>query len=138
LLKNITQSLAGRTVLLKLLPFSIQEIKSMTKNFDADDFLYFGFYPGVYKEKLNHQNEIDIVFKRGSLLIPVDVKSTQTFNPNFFRSLNYLAKLSPDRIKTGFVVYDGQIEQTVGHFEILNFRKVDQIARMLNSSFEIL
>jgi hypothetical protein len=40
-------------VLLKLLTLSIQKIKSMVKNFDADDFLYFGFCPGFYKEKLN-------------------------------------------------------------------------------------
>ena len=113
-------------------------MKNITKNFDADDFLYFGFYPGVYKEKLNHQNEVDIVFKSGSLLIPIEAKSAQTSNLSFFKSSNYLAKLFPDRVKTGFIVYDGQIEQKVSQFEILNFRKVDQIARMLNSSFEIL
>lgn len=287
LLNNITQSLAGRTVLLKLLPFSIQEIKSIIKNFDADDFLYFGFYPGIYKEKLNptiayrsyyetyierdlrqllqikdldlfqrfvrlcagrigqlfnsshlsnevgvsvptikswlsilqasyvvmnlqpfyeninkrltkssklyfydvglasyllgienpqqlsrdplrgalfenmvlmelvkarnnraldhnlyfyrdsHQNEVDIVFKSGSLLIPVEVKSAQTFNAYFLKGLNYLAKLFPDRVKTGYVVYDGQIEQKIGKFEILNFRKIDQLAKMQNSSFNL-
>ncbi|MCI0495637.1 hypothetical protein L0Z72_11600 [candidate division KSB1 bacterium] len=53
MLNNITQSLAGRTVLLKLLPFSIEEIKSLSKNFDADNFLYYGFYPGIYKEQLD-------------------------------------------------------------------------------------
>lgn len=287
LLNNITQSLAGRTVLLKLLPFSIQEIESIVKNFDADDFLYYGFYPGIYKERLNptiayrsyyetyierdlrqliqikdldlfqrfvrlcagrigqlfnasnlsndvgvsvptikswlsilqasyvvmslqpfyeninkrltkspklyfydvglatyllgienpkqvsrdplrgslfenmvlmelvkarnnialdhnlyfyrdsHQNEVDIVFKSGSSLVPIEVKSAQTFNPNFLKGLNYLTKLFPDRVKTGYVVYDGQIEQKIGQFEILNFRKIDHITSIQNSSFEL-
>lgn len=287
LLNNITQSLAGRTVLLKLLPFSIQEIKSRVKKFDADDFLYYGFYPGIYKEQLNptiayrsyyetyierdlrqliqikdldlfqkfvrlcagrigqlfnashlsnevgvsvptikswlsilqasyvvinlqpfyeninkrltkssklyfydvglatyllgienpqqlyrdplrgalfenmvlmelvkartnsaldhtlyfyrdsHQNEVDILFKSGSLLIPVEVKSAQTFNPSFLNGLDYLVRLFPDRVKTGYIVYDGQIEQRVGQFEILNFRNINQIRSVQNSSFDL-
>lgn len=287
LLNNITQSLAGRTVLLRLLPLSIHEIKSISKNFDADDFLFFGFYPGIYKEKLNptiayrsyyetyierdlrqllqikdldlyqrfvrlcagrigqlfnashlsnelgvsaptikswlsilqasyvvmnlqpfyeninkrltkssklyfydvglaayllgienpqqlnrdplrgalfenmvlmelvkartnrafdhnlyfyrdsHQNEVDIVFKSGSLLIPIEVKSAQTFNLSFLNGLNYFAKLFPDRVRSGYVVYDGQIEQKVRQFDILNFRNINQISRMQNSSVEL-
>lgn len=287
LLSNITQSLAGRTVLLKLLPLSIPELKGVADNFGADDFLYSGFYPGIYKERLNptiayrsyyetyierdlrqliqikdldlfqrfvrlcagrigqlfnashlsnelgvsvptikswlsilqasyivmmlppyyeninkrltkssklffydvglatyllgienpqqlsrdplrgalfenlvlmelvkartnkaldhnlyfyrdsHQNEVDIVFKSGSLLIPVEVKSAQTFNPSFLNGLNYLAKLFPDRVKTGCVVYNGQLEQKVGHFEVLNFRKVDKIAMTPDKSVEV-
>ena len=50
LLSNITQSLAGRTVLLKLLPFSLLELKGQRDSFQADDWMYYGFYPGVYKE----------------------------------------------------------------------------------------
>jgi len=278
LLNNITQSLAGRTVLLKLLPFSIQELKDHAKNFSADDFLYSGFYPGIYKEQLNptiayrsyyetyierdlrqlinvkdldlfqrfvrlcagrigqlfnashlsnevgvsvptikswlsilqasyvvlalqpyyeninkrltkssklyfydvglatyllgienqqqinrdplrgalfenmafmelvkarynqaldhnlyfyrdsHQNEIDIVFKSGSRLIPIEIKSAQTFNAHFLKGLEYFEKLFPGRVGTGYVVYDGEIEQKIRHFEIINFRKIARLA----------
>ncbi len=53
LMNNITQSLAGRTVLLKLLPFSIIEIKEYIKYLSTDELMYKGFYPGIYRNNLN-------------------------------------------------------------------------------------
>lgn len=53
LLQNITQSLAGRTVLLKLLPFSISEIAQYGHDYTTDDLIYQGFYPGIYQSQLN-------------------------------------------------------------------------------------
>jgi predicted AAA+ superfamily ATPase len=50
---NITQSLAGRTALLKLLPFSIEEIKGIKEIPSIDDLLLKGFYPRIYDMDLN-------------------------------------------------------------------------------------
>lgn len=50
---TINQSLAGRTALVKLLPFSIQEIQSAFPLPDADGLLYQGFYPRIWDKKLN-------------------------------------------------------------------------------------
>ena len=49
LLQNITQSLAGRVAIFKLLPFDLEEMKSA--NFLSDDYavnLVKGFYPAIY------------------------------------------------------------------------------------------
>jgi len=274
LLNNITQSLAGRTVLLKLLPFSIAEIKNHIKNFNTDNLIFYGFYPRIYKEQLNptiayrsyyetyierdlrqlihvkdinqfqrfvklcagrigqlinsshlsneigvsvptikswlsileasyiimllqpyyeninkrlikspklyfydvglatyllgienpnqlsrdplwgalfenmvlmdlvkarynkaldhqlyffrdsHQNEIDIVFKHGASLIPIEIKSARTFTPDFLKGLEYFQNLFPGRIEKGFLVYNGKIEQEVRGFELINFHKI--------------
>jgi uncharacterized protein len=53
LLSNISQSLAGRTALLKLLPLSIDEVNQFEKDFSTDSLLYAGFYPGIYSKELN-------------------------------------------------------------------------------------
>ncbi|MHB2156515.1 ATP-binding protein [Calditrichota bacterium GD2] len=53
LLNTISQSLAGRTVLLKLLPFSLTEIADYIRSFSSDDLMYHGFFPAIYKESLN-------------------------------------------------------------------------------------
>ena len=50
---NVSQSLAGRVALLKLLPFSVHEISEITTGFSVDDFLLKGFYPGIYSDDLN-------------------------------------------------------------------------------------
>jgi predicted AAA+ superfamily ATPase len=53
LLNSISQSLAGRTVVLKLLPFSIGEIRDVVNGLTTDELLVRGFYPAIYKNHLN-------------------------------------------------------------------------------------
>jgi len=50
-IKQITQSLAGRTAMLELLPLSYQEIKSEADKKSLDIILYSGFYPAIYAGK---------------------------------------------------------------------------------------
>lgn len=52
LLDGITQSLAGRTALAKLLPFSLDEI-SGNKSLEVDDLLFRGFFPRIIDHNLN-------------------------------------------------------------------------------------
>ena len=53
LLESISQSLAGRVAVLKLLPFSINELsKSNMLWNDYEELIYTGFYPGIYSEKI--------------------------------------------------------------------------------------
>jgi len=49
----INQSLAGRTALLKLLPFSIEELGSYQNDVSLDNLLLTGFYPRIWREKLS-------------------------------------------------------------------------------------
>ena len=55
LLSNISQSLAGRTALLTLLPFSIDEIYTQKESqaLSIEDIIYKGFYPRIFDKNLN-------------------------------------------------------------------------------------
>ncbi len=55
LMEKVTQSLAGRTYIAKLLPFSHQELlqKKETDFSEVNDYLYTGGYPRIYDQKLN-------------------------------------------------------------------------------------
>ena len=54
LLGSVAQSLAGRTALVNLLPFSLEEIYPVKKGTPPlDETLYRGFYPRIYDRKLN-------------------------------------------------------------------------------------
>lgn len=46
----VSESLAGRTALLNLLPFSMEELREETADFSRDDFLFKGFMPRLYSE----------------------------------------------------------------------------------------
>ena len=50
LLHQITQSLAGRTSLFTLLPFSMNELQQ-TKDLSANQLMFQGFYPAIYTKK---------------------------------------------------------------------------------------
>ncbi|GHS94116.1 hypothetical protein FACS1894207_1750 [Bacteroidia bacterium] len=53
LLQNISQSLAGRTAVLKLAPFSIAELQNASLLPDTlNDFLFTGGYPRIYDKQI--------------------------------------------------------------------------------------
>jgi len=52
LMNSINQSLAGRTALLKLLPFSLTELGGIKKEHITDEYILQGFYPGLHDRKI--------------------------------------------------------------------------------------
>lgn len=51
--QSITQSLAGRTAMLNLLPLSIEELKGKSIDLAFDEQIYTGFYPRIYDKNIN-------------------------------------------------------------------------------------
>jgi predicted AAA+ superfamily ATPase len=52
-MNTISQSLAGRTALLKLLPLSLTELSSLSPPANVDSAILCGFYPRIHDQKLN-------------------------------------------------------------------------------------
>ena len=50
--EKITQSLAGRVALLRLLPLSLQELKGAKKTIPLNDMIFKGLYPQLYSENI--------------------------------------------------------------------------------------
>ncbi len=59
----ISQSLAGRTALLRLLPFSLAERQRTRANDNVDDILYSGFYPRIHDRKLDPRQALGDYFE---------------------------------------------------------------------------
>ena len=54
LLGSVAQSLAGRTALVNILPFSLEELyKTKKETPSLNEVLYTGFYPRIHDQKLN-------------------------------------------------------------------------------------
>ncbi|HVT45454.1 MAG TPA: ATP-binding protein [Thermoanaerobaculia bacterium] len=51
--ESLSQSLAGRTAILKLLPFSIREARAIRSTMSIDEMLFTGFYPRIYDQQLD-------------------------------------------------------------------------------------
>jgi len=54
--QGVTQSLAGRTGILQLLPLSIEELKLSGIELERDEYLYQGFMPRLYDTKVDAAN----------------------------------------------------------------------------------
>jgi predicted AAA+ superfamily ATPase len=53
MLEHITQSLAGRTAMLKLLPFSFKEVRAISGEMHTNELILRGLYPGIHSRNLN-------------------------------------------------------------------------------------
>ena len=56
LMQKITQSLAGRTAILTLLPFSMSELTEEDKSTNVFDLMLHGFYPAVWANQIPPQD----------------------------------------------------------------------------------
>jgi len=52
LMQNISQSLAGRTAIVRLLPFSFDEAYQNKKNVTLDKAIFTGFFPRIFDKKI--------------------------------------------------------------------------------------
>ena len=53
MMERVTQSLAGRTAIARLLPLSLQELLVSKETIALNDCLYSGFYPAIHNRELN-------------------------------------------------------------------------------------
>lgn len=86
-----------------------------------------GLDPHLYYYRDNHQNEVDVIYKSASQLIPIEIKSAQTYNSEFLKGLKYFKKIVGDRVSSQYLVYAGDYEQQVGEIQILNFKNTSKI-----------
>ena len=59
--EKISQSLAGRTAMLNLLPLSLQELQPLALQQNLDQQLFYGFYPRIYKGRNRHPEKINLL-----------------------------------------------------------------------------
>ncbi len=86
-----------------------------------------GKEPYLYYYRDNHQNEVDIIVKVRHALIPIEIKSTSTFNISLLNNLRFYQSLVGERMPMGFLVYAGEQEQKIGNFYVMNYKNIGKI-----------
>ena len=84
--------------------------------------LNLGLDPQLYYYRDVQKNEIDVIFKSGSNLIPIEIKSSKTFHTDFLNKLHFFQTLAGDRAPKGFLIYAGEQEQEIRRIQLLNFK----------------
>ena len=71
--------------------------------------------------------EIDCIIENGNLLTPIEIKSGNTFNQDFFKNLNYWNKLSDNSNENSYVVYGGDSSRDTKDGKLLAWSDIYKI-----------
>ncbi len=78
-------------------------------------FLHHGHRPGCYYWRDNSGNEIDLLIEQAGQIYPVEIKSSQTLKPEFFKNLQFFQKISGTPAEQSFLIYAGTENQQRTH-----------------------
>ena len=99
---------------------------SLFENMIVNDFMKHGTNAGreemlsFYRDK--SQREVDVMRTLIDKVEAYEIKSSQTFQTDFFNNLNYVRPLLADRLIRTTVIYDGDQENPQPDNGFLNFR----------------
>lgn len=79
----------------------------------------------------NTGNEVDVVLDMGSQLIPLEIKSGQTMNPDFFRPLSKWLAWAGEEAGQAFLVYGGDHDQTRRECTVFSWRRAGSVSTSL-------
>ncbi len=84
---------------------------ALFENFIINEVTKFYFNrgerPPIYFWQDSQKREIDLVIDLGSSLLPIEIKSSRTFSPSFFKHLDWWQKVATVPLEEGIVIYGG-------------------------------
>ncbi len=112
LMKGVSQSLAGRTALCTLLPFSLHEVAKDVKGASLDETMWKGFYPRIYDAGLDPSDALS--FYVGTYL-ERDVREVENVRNlrNFARFLRLAAGRTGQVLNVSSIAADAGISPKV-------------------------
>ena len=87
-----------------------------------------GKEPELYFYRDNKGNEVDLLFRQNRRLIPIEIKSAMTFNPEFAKGIEKFRRIAPNTRK-GYIVYAGDLTPELPHTSVLHFSDMKNIFR---------
>jgi predicted AAA+ superfamily ATPase len=80
-----------------------------------------GADPDIYFFRDNHQNEIDLIFKKGRQLIPIEIKAAMTYDASLHSVISFFQKLTGS--KEGYLIYGGDLEVKKETITAINYQQ---------------
>ena len=85
-----------------------------------------GLNPNIYFFRDTNGLEVDILYKHGSHLTPIEIKSSATFHNSFAKGIHKFQKLTKNSQK-GYIVYSGDFTPQTETFSVINFNNCSAI-----------
>jgi predicted AAA+ superfamily ATPase len=143
LMSSVSQSLAGRTAVLRLLPLTLGELRRLREAVQVDrdplrgalfenmivlealkDRLNTGESAEMYFYRDSTGHEIDLMMPMGRALHAIEIKSGATVNPDYFKGLRTVSAHHPAAIESGCVIYGGDMGQSRTDWPVHSWRRL--------------
>jgi predicted AAA+ superfamily ATPase len=85
--------------------------------------------PNLYFYRDSNGNEVDVLYKHGHLLTPIEIKSAQTFDRSFQKGILYFQKIAEKKSGPGYIIYAGDIATPLESAKLINFKSASQITQ---------
>ena len=76
----------------------------------------------LYFFRDNNGLELDLVIDHGGIQTGIEIKSGKTFNADMLVNLSVWQKINSHADKTGYLIYNGDLEQKIGSNKIINWK----------------
>lgn len=76
-------------------------------------------------------NEVDLLLDFSKGLIPIEIKSGQTINADYFKAIDYIHKTMGDNILRSFIIYNGQSIQRRAKVDIIPWHNLRSMLKNL-------
>lgn len=86
-----------------------------------------GIKPQIYFWRDSAGNEVDLLIQEKAKVKAIEIKSSKTYNPNFFNGLIYYANLANIHKENCFLVYTGDNELKTAKGKLLNWKNISEI-----------
>lgn len=85
-------------------------------------YLNRGVPPPIHFWRDSNGNEVDLIVEAGNSLMPIEIKSGQTVNRDFFNGLKRWAELAGDQAGTPTLVYGGEESYSHAGVEVVSWK----------------
>lgn len=99
--------------------FIINELLKARYNIVETSNLYF------WRNK--HGKEIDCLIEKANSLLPIEIKSSSTYQKEHFKNMNYWNKLAQNSKENSYLVYAGNEDDTLPYGNLTSWKNLDKI-----------
>jgi predicted AAA+ superfamily ATPase len=93
-----------------------------------------GLSTGMYyfRHRRNNNLEVDLIVEQAESILPVEIKCSSTYDPQFARNVSIFSGMSK-KIGKGCVVYGGEDKERRGMPKYINFKNVGGLAHSISA-----
>ncbi len=81
----------------------------------------------LYFWRDHHGKEIDCIIEKANSLIPIEIKSSKTYQKEHFKNMNYWNKLSDNSKENSYLVYAGNESDHLAYGNLMSWKHLNKI-----------